>query len=180
MLTLAFLTKTFCAKSSLNDGASSTSPLIQPTIAFALAGDQTPRFRSAGLQVMWELTDFADRYYEFHTQCAARSHRARQPGGERNVQDGKSYPAALPAASSVCRGWAATKEPKCELIQLLLPDQRRELRRHRCFNVGTCELRRSSHTEFQRLRRCNGGHRGKCALPPILQLQPMFPVWKAR
>ena len=36
--------------------------------------------------------------------------------------------------------------------------------RYRCFNVGTCELRRLSHTKFQRLRRCNDGHRGKCAL----------------
>ena len=55
---------------------------------------------------------------------------------------------------------------------LLLPDQRREIiqplasehRRYRCFNVGTCELRRFSLTEFQRLRRCNDGCRGKCAL----------------
>ena len=76
-----------------------------------------------------------------------------------------SYKGALPAASKFCRGCvAATMEPKCELIQLLLPDQRRERSRHRCFNVGTCELRRSSITEFQWLRRCHDGHGGKCAL----------------
>ena len=99
------------------------------------------------------------------SQCAVRSYRVRDLGGSRTVPDGRSYPPALPAASSVCRGYVATtKEPRRELFQRLLPDQRRELRRHKCFNVGTFELRCSSHTELQRLRRCSGGHRGTCAL----------------
>ena len=51
---------------------------------------------------------------------------------------------------SVLLGVAATVEPKCEIIQLLLPAQRRELirplasehRRYRCFSVETCKVRR--------------------------------------
>ena len=62
-------------------------------------------------------------------------------------------------------------EPKYELIQLL-SDQRRELiqpllsehRRYRCFGVGACDLRRLFLSEHRRLRRCNDGYRGKCAL----------------
>ena len=46
---------------------------------------------------------------------------------------------------------------KCQLIQPLLSDQRRELisehRRYRCFSVGTCELRRLFLSEHRLLRR---------------------------
>ena len=82
-------------------------------------------------------------------------------------------PAASTAESNVCSGWeAATVEPKCGLIQPLLSDQRRELiqpvlsahRQYRCCNVGTCELRCLFLKEHRRLRRCNAGYRGTCAL----------------
>ena len=36
--------------------------------------------------------------------------------------------------------------------------------RYRCFNVGTCDFRRLFLSEHRRLRRCNDGYRGKCAL----------------
>ena len=159
VLTLTFITR--------DDGASSVSRMIQPrgvdeesSTPSAVTGwrpeAEVPE-RSASGDVG------AARELECHTQCAARSHRARETGGERNVQDGRSLPAAVPAVSSVCRGCVATtKVPKCKLIQRFLPDQRRELRRHRCFNVGTRELRCSSHTELQRLRCYNDGHRGNC------------------
>ena len=156
---------------------------------------------------MWDLTDFADRYHhtsqlrrwgselEFHTQCAVGSHRAREPGGERNVQDRRPYPAALPVASSVCRGCvAATMEPKCELIRLLssqISD---------ASNADTDASMSEPASSGARLTQSSGGcddamtdieenvpstgqevtGSASSELPPILQLQPTFPVCEAR
>ena len=95
----------------------------------------------------------------------------------RRSTEGFHFPLVVPAASTtesnVCSGCEeATMEPKCELTQSLLADQRRELiqpllsehRRYPCFNVGTRELRRLILSEHRRFRRCNDGYRGKCAL----------------
>ena len=82
-------------------------------------------------------------------------------------------PVAFSAESNVSSRWReTTMESKCELIQPLLSEQRRELiqphlsehRWYRCFIVGTCELRRLLLSEQRRLRCCNNKYRGKCAL----------------
>ena len=117
------------------DDASSTSPVIHASVwdkessmASAVTGWRPePRFRSAGLQVMWELPDFADRCYhssqlwrgvselEFRTQPPYRTELENLEVSASFRVGGRTQP-ALRAASRVCVGCvAATKEPKCEL-----------------------------------------------------------------
>ena len=148
VFSLAFFRNDLCASPTLNDGASSTA-LCDPAEECSMASIVTGCRTEAALQEGRASSDVGTaRELKIHTQCVVRSYGVQQLEGSRNVQDGRSHPAALPAASSVCRGSVATtKEPRREFFQRLLPDPRSEPRRHRCFNVGTCELTRSSHTE---------------------------------
>ena len=74
--------------------------------------------------MVWELPENSN----LTLSAPPRLCRVRESGGDRILQNGKSYPAALPAASSVCRGCVATtKEWRREFLQRLLPDQRQTL-----------------------------------------------------
>ena len=80
---------------------------------------------------------------------------------------------------------ALTKKPRRELLMRLLTDQRRELRRHRCFNVRSdARLTPSSNgadvamTDIEE-NVPSAGQVGS-ELPPNLQMQPIFPLWEAR
>ena len=172
-------------------GASSTALVIEPRslgqesrIASAVTGW---RLEAAAQEGRASSDVGVARELESRTQCAARLYRVRESGDDCILQDGKSHPAALPAASSVCRGCVATTlEPRCEFLQRLLPDQRRELRRHGCFNARICELGRFSDTELQRFAMTdieeNVPSAGQMSseLLPNFQMQPMLPLWEAR
>ena len=99
---VGFPHKDLLAKPALHGGASSTSPVIQPqgSTVFAVTGWRpeaailecrasgdagVDRLRRSLLPLFSAPARGSE--LEFHTQRTARSHRAREPGGERTVQD---------------------------------------------------------------------------------------------
>ena len=174
---VGFPHKDLFAKPALNDGASSTSPTIQPrgvdkegSIASAVTGWRPEaavlECRASGdvgvdrlrrsLLPLFSAPAWRSQL-EFLTQCIAGPHRA---GGERNAQDGRSLPSL--ARCIECGSDKGTEVRAYPAAPPGTATRATPTQTPHCRNLRAQTL--VSHRVPPCHQRCNDGRRGKCAL----------------